>query len=77
MGLGDVELLSFIGAFIGPIGAWIALMVGSLLGTIGGTIHWAMTKSRKIPFGPFLAFGAIVYVLFQQQLLTLLFANKH
>jgi leader peptidase (prepilin peptidase) / N-methyltransferase len=71
LGLGDVELLSFIGAFIGPLGAWITLIVGSFLGTIGGTIQWAATKSRKIPFGPFLALGAISYVLFQSQLIRL------
>lgn len=77
LGLGDVELLSFIGAFIGPLGAWITLIVGSFLGTIGGTIQWAATKSRKIPFGPFLALGAIAYVLFQNQLIRLLISVPH
>lgn len=63
LGLGDVELLAMIGSFTGIIGAWFALLVGSVSGTIIGTIYLLITKDRKIPFGPFLSFGAMVYVL--------------
>ena len=73
MGLGDIELLGFIGAFVGPLGAWITLMIGSLLGTVAGTLYWIATKSRKFPFGPFLALGAMTYVLCQKQIIALLF----
>ncbi len=63
LGLGDVELLAMIGAFTGIIGAWFSLFAGSVLGTLFGTAYMLITKDRKIPFGPFLAFGAILYVL--------------
>ncbi len=68
LGLGDVELLSCIGAYTGVVGAWISLVVASCVGLIVGIIYALATKqtasfrSLKIPFGPFLAIGAISYV---------------
>lgn len=73
IGQGDSELLALIGAFTGMPGAWIALFLGSMAGSIAGSIHLLATKSRKIPFGPFLALGAITYVLLQKQLIGLFF----
>ncbi len=75
MGQGDVELLAFIGSFIGATGCWISMLVGSLTGSLIGLSYLVMTKqssSVKIPFGPFLAFGAIIYVFFQQTFMQLL-----
>lgn len=68
LGQGDLELLAFIGAFTGPIGCWIALLIGSILGTIISLISMVITKQRVtiIPFGPYLSFGAMVFVLFQK-----------
>lgn len=71
MGQGDIELLAFIGSFTGIAGAWIALFLGSIAGTIAGTIHMLLTHERKIPFGPFLALGAMSYVLLQEQIMRL------
>ncbi len=68
MGQGDVELLAFIGAFLGPIGCWISLMIATILGTVLGISYLLITKQSKgtgIPFGPFLAFGALFYTLFK------------
>jgi len=76
MGQGDLELLAFIGAFTGIMGSWMSLFIGSLLGSIIGIILVIANKlkvSTKIPFGPFLAFGAIIYVLYQNQILSLIF----
>lgn len=75
LGQGDGELLAFIGAFLGFTGWWITILVGSFLGSLFGITYIAITKqylSVKIPFGPFLAFGAMAYVLFEQQLRFLL-----
>lgn len=72
MGQGDSELLAFIGSFIGMSGWWISLIVGSLLGSLFGLVYMLYTRQKhsvKIPFGPFLAFGAIIYVFFEKQLL--------
>jgi leader peptidase (prepilin peptidase)/N-methyltransferase len=72
MGQGDLELLAFIGSFIGIFGVWFTILIGSILGSLIGIIYlYAGKKSRttKIPFGPFLALAAIIYVLWQNQLL--------
>ncbi|MGE0206644.1 MAG: A24 family peptidase [Candidatus Babeliales bacterium] len=76
MGQGDVELLAFIGSCIGFIGWWTTLLIASLMGTCGGIfIMLAYKRSLvgiKIPFGPFLASGAMLYVLFQKEILNLI-----
>lgn len=67
LGIGDMELLAMIGSFTGPIGIWIGLMLGSLSGMILGGGYLVVTKkghSARIPFGPFLALGAVLYFFF-------------
>jgi leader peptidase (prepilin peptidase)/N-methyltransferase len=75
MGAGDYDLLAGIGAWTGPLGIWLTLMISSLLGTVVGLAYLYGAKkgpATRIPFGPFLALGAIVYVFFQTSLLSLL-----
>lgn len=76
LGQGDLELLAFIGAFTGPLGCWVALLVGSISGTLVSLIYMAITQTRveKIPFGPYLSFGAMIFVLFQQFFIQYFFA---
>lgn len=71
MGGGDIKLLAMIGALIGWQGVLFTIFVASAVGTISGML--VMLKSRKgmklkIPFGPFLAIGAIAYIFFGPQL---------
>jgi leader peptidase (prepilin peptidase)/N-methyltransferase len=69
IGQGDVELLAFIGSFTGIVGSWLALCIGSVLGSLIGISYIVLTRAKKdtkIPFGPFLALGAIIYVLAQE-----------
>lgn len=76
LGQGDIDLLATIGAFTGVYGVWLSLMIGSILGSIIGVTLIYAGKSKlqtKIPFGPFLATGALIYILFQNQLLALIF----
>ena len=73
LGLGDVELLAFIGSYTGILGCWLALLIGSITGSVAGITHMISTGSNKIPFGPFLALGAITYVLLQPTLLRFFF----
>jgi len=64
LGVGDMEFLAMIGSFLGPSGAFFSLFLGSLLGTVIGVTYIAYYKKQRdlrIPFIPFLAFGAIVY----------------
>lgn len=73
MGSGDPELIAFIGSFTGITGCWFSLLFGSIVGSMLGIGIMLVTKSNqlstKIPFGPFLAFGALIFVLFQETIL--------
>jgi len=63
LGLGDAELLALIGTFLGFYKMWTALMIGSTIGCIGGILYLLITKQNRntrIPFGPFLALGALI-----------------
>ena len=76
IGQGDLDLLACIGAFTGILGIWITVLLGSLFGSIVG-IGYLIYRGRmeryiKLPFGPFLALGAIFYVLLQDPILRLL-----
>lgn len=64
MGDGDLELLAFIGSFTGPLGCWVAVLIGSFSGTLYGIIQIIrLGRSERIPFGPFLALGAFIYII--------------
>jgi len=39
MGMGDVKMMAMVGAFLGPRGAFLTILVGTLLGTIIG-VSW-------------------------------------
>ncbi len=77
MGLGDVKLLAMIGAFLGALPALpIVLMVGSMSGAaVGITVLLFQRKGLRsaLPFGPFLALGALVYLLHGEAILSSLF----
>jgi len=65
LGWGDVKLVAMMGAFLGPLHTFVAVMWGSILGSMVG-IAVLLTLRRRVPyaFGPPLAVGAIGYVLF-------------
>ncbi|MEZ5989822.1 MAG: prepilin peptidase [Planctomycetota bacterium] len=72
MGLGDVKLMAFLGAFIGPVGVLLAIGVAVLLGAVVGIVAVAVTRDPKIPFGPFLAIGSLASWFAEPGLRTLL-----
>ncbi|HYC54535.1 MAG TPA: prepilin peptidase [Candidatus Binatia bacterium] len=66
MGFGDVKLLAMIGGFLGWEAPLFSLMVGALTGSAIGLVVMLARKGRldmAIPFGPFLAFGAFLYMI--------------
>jgi len=66
IGEGDFDLLAMIGSFTGIGGVWITLLVASLFASIISFILISLKKISKntmVPFGPFLAIGAIIYIL--------------
>ena len=67
MGRGDLKFLAAIGAFLGWRAVLFSLFAGSLLGSIVGLITLVVGKrvwSAKLPFGPYLAFGALNWMFF-------------
>jgi leader peptidase (prepilin peptidase)/N-methyltransferase len=63
MGGGDIKLLAMIGAFLGWQGVLLSLLLASFIGSIVG-VGWMVARGADsklaIPFGPFLALGALV-----------------
>jgi leader peptidase (prepilin peptidase)/N-methyltransferase len=67
MGGGDIKLLAMIGAFLGWAGVIFTIMTASFTGTIVGIMVMCKTRGGMklaVPFGPFLAIGAICYLFF-------------
>jgi leader peptidase (prepilin peptidase)/N-methyltransferase len=72
MGRGDLKFLAAIGAFLGWRAVLFSLFAGSLLGSLIGLITLVLGKpvwSAKLPFGPYLAFGALTWMFFGEILL--------
>lgn len=74
MGMGDVKLAAFIGIALGVVG-WadvvVGLLGGFLLGGIAGVALLASgrrTRKDLIPFGPYLAAGALLALLWGERL---------
>ena len=71
MGLGDVKLAAVMGFFLGRDVApalLVALLTGSIVGIALIVREGTSARKKAIPFGPFLAFGALVGLLFGGQL---------
>ncbi len=72
MGGGDIKMMAMIGGVLGWKGVILTTFIGSLIGSIAGAVVIVL-KGRKwgirIPFGPFLAIGAIVSLLIGQEIL--------
>ena len=71
LGMGDIKLLGTLGLWLGPL-VLLALFIGSLMGAIFGLVtqrrgEW---QQRRIPFGPYLAAGAIVVALAGESMLS-------
>jgi leader peptidase (prepilin peptidase) / N-methyltransferase len=73
MGRGDLKFLAAIGAFLGWRAVLFSVFAGSLLGSLMGLATLLIGRrvwSAKLPFGPYLAFGALVWMFFGQSLLS-------
>ena len=77
MGFGDVKFLACIGAFLGWKGVLFSLFAGSIVGARIGVAMMAATRGRsggRIPFGPYLALGALLWVFVGPEFIDL-YAN--
>lgn len=73
MGMGDVKLAGLIGLVLGSIGLGVvavAAVVGILLGGVGAIVALLAGAGRKskVPYGPFMAGGALVAVFVGQHI---------
>ena len=76
MGGGDVKLLAMIGAFLGWQSIFVTVMVASIVGSIIGValmLYRRADSKLAIPFGPFLACGALVHLFFGDRILAFYF----
>lgn len=65
MGLGDVKFMAAIGAFLGWPAVVFSLMGSSLIGSVVGLTLIALRKqawSSKLPYGPYIAVAAALWV---------------
>jgi leader peptidase (prepilin peptidase)/N-methyltransferase len=72
MGGGDIKMMAMIGGFMGWKSVILTTFAGSLLGSVGG-IAFMIAKGKGrgtlIPFGPFLALGAVISLFFGQEII--------
>jgi leader peptidase (prepilin peptidase)/N-methyltransferase len=67
MGLGDVKMLAMIGAFLGPAGVLVSVLLASLSGSAVGLAAIAFgrgDRKTRLPFGVFLAAGGVTALFF-------------
>ena len=73
MGLGDVKFMGMCGLLLGPGAVILAIGVAMVGGAVLGVLIWIVTRNREIPFGPFLALGALSVLLYGAQIDTFVF----
>jgi leader peptidase (prepilin peptidase) / N-methyltransferase len=72
MGGGDIKLFSLIGLAIGVKGVLLTLMFSTLLGAVfglAGLVAGLVKRGEPMPFGPFIAMGAMAAYFFGQEVL--------
>ncbi len=68
MGMGDLQLIAVLGAWLGPFQVAIAIFAGSLFTLFGFMIVSALSRfdrDRALPFGPFLAGAGVAVYMFE------------
>jgi len=73
MGLGDVKMMFAVGALLGWRLAILTIFLGAFSGAVFGIVIIAKQKNKdlqtQIPFGAFLGTGAILSLLFGEQMI--------
>jgi len=77
MGFGDVKLLAMIGAWMGWRAIPFIILISSLTGSIIGAATLSLSGKglrTRIPFGPFLVLGALIYLFFGDRIVSFYFS---
>ncbi len=69
MGFGDVKLAAVIGAFLGFENLLVAVAVAIFAGALLGILQRLIGGENKLKFGPYLAIGAVVALLWGTQIM--------
>ena len=74
LGVGDIHMMACIGAFTGPAGVVLTLMLGSVLGLLLGVpVMWLRGRlaalETYLPLGVFLALGGAVTLLWGERII--------
>ena len=74
LGFGDVKLIGAVGAFFGPWAALFTVILSSVVGSVAGVVLMARGRAKlggftAVPYGPFLALGALVWMYWGPALL--------
>ncbi|MGB8657411.1 MAG: prepilin peptidase [Candidatus Zixiibacteriota bacterium] len=74
MGGGDIKLAMMLGAFLGWRNILLVLLLSAFLGSLVGVIALLFSgevkRTRTIPFGPFLALGAVIAIFFGDAMIS-------
>lgn len=73
MGYGDFKLLAAAGAWLGPKSLLLILVLSSIAGAVIGITQMALLrhkKSQPIPFGPYLAIGTWIALMYGDRLIN-------
>ena len=67
LGFGDVKLIGAVGAFFGPVAVLFTVILSSLAGSVAGLLLVARGRAKlggftAVPYGPFLALGALAWM---------------
>lgn len=73
LGTGDVKLMLFLGALVGPGGLPFTILASALSALVASLVYMRLPGSKglktRIPFGPFLCMGAMLQLLVGGQVL--------
>jgi leader peptidase (prepilin peptidase)/N-methyltransferase len=73
MGGGDIKLIAMLGAFLGWHAVLVTIFLAAVLGAgVGFTLILLRRRRRQepLPFGPFLALGALLAMVWGDTILT-------
>jgi leader peptidase (prepilin peptidase)/N-methyltransferase len=74
LGTGDVKLMCMIGAMTGLTGLPLTILAAAVTSGLGAAVYMLRPGGRglrtRIPFGPFLSLGAMLYVLYGPRVMS-------
>ena len=69
LGGGDIKLLAVTGLYLGLIGTLFALIIACIAGLLFQAAVRRGGRGKAFPFGPWIAFGAAVMLLYGEPLI--------